>query len=154
MINTIIFNNGVEIGAFSFPDRKKPYIAIKTGGKILCYGQFHDEAQAQDFMNALCENLGVNAPRAKSLGCAQVSSAKRGTWIKFGDTGSEYTDRWQCDQCLRTVRSERWGKTCEYEMCPHCGVVMGEDDKNAENCPKKKEAKDDAGTLDSKNKNL
>ena len=45
-------------------------------------------------------------------------------WIKFGDTGSDYTDRWQCKLCGKTCRAEDWGKKCDYEYCPHCGSRM------------------------------
>lgn len=47
-------------------------------------------------------------------------------WLKFGNTGSEYTDRWQCSGCKQTARAETWGRVCEYERCPHCGAIMGE----------------------------
>ena len=48
-------------------------------------------------------------------------------WIKFGNTGSEYSDRWQCDNCKKTVRTETWGKKCEYPLCPYCGADMKEE---------------------------
>lgn len=51
-------------------------------------------------------------------------------WVKFGGAGSEYSDRWQCDRCKQTARTESWGKVCEYERCPHCGAIM---DGGAEN---------------------
>ncbi len=52
-------------------------------------------------------------------------------WIKFGNTGSEYSDRWQCDNCKKTVRTETWGTKCEYPLCPYCGADMsgGADDE-------------------------
>lgn len=49
-------------------------------------------------------------------------------WLKLGNTGSEYTDRWQCSRCKQTARAETWGRVCEYERCPHCGAIMGEYD--------------------------
>ena len=45
-------------------------------------------------------------------------------WVKFGDTGSDYTDRWLCKKCGNTCRTDSWGKKCEYEYCPHCGSKM------------------------------
>lgn len=51
-------------------------------------------------------------------------SYRQGRWIPFGNNGIEYTDRWQCSNCLRTVMSETWGKQCEYKYCPHCQSIM------------------------------
>lgn len=45
-------------------------------------------------------------------------------WVKFGSSGSDYTDRWQCSGCKQTARAETWGRVCEYERCPHCGAKM------------------------------
>lgn len=51
-------------------------------------------------------------------------------WVKFGSSGSDYSDRWQCSSCKGTARAESWGKKCEYERCPHCGAKMdGETNK-------------------------
>lgn len=55
-------------------------------------------------------------------------------WLPFGDTGSEYRDRWQCERCRKTCRTETWGKRCEYEFCPHCGAIMkGEENERTGN---------------------
>lgn len=52
-------------------------------------------------------------------------------WVKFGSSGSEYSDRWQCSSCKGTARAENWGKKCGYERCPHCGAIMdAADDQN------------------------
>lgn len=60
MINAIRYGD-VEIGAFTFPDRKKPYIAIRNLKKnaIYAYGQFHDDETARDFMEQLAKAIGV-----------------------------------------------------------------------------------------------
>ena len=47
-------------------------------------------------------------------------------WVKFGSSGSDYSDRWQCSGCNRTARADTWGLACEYERCPHCGAIMDE----------------------------
>lgn len=52
-------------------------------------------------------------------------------WVKFGGTGSEFSDRWQCARCKQTARAESWGKVCEYERCPHCGAIMDGGTENA-----------------------
>ena len=51
----------VEIGAFTFPDRKKPYIAIRDLKKnsITGYGQFLDNDSATEFMEALGKAIGA-----------------------------------------------------------------------------------------------
>lgn len=60
MIDAIRFGE-VEIGAYTFPDRKKPYIAIRNLKKnaIYAYGQFHDDETARDFMDQLAKAIGV-----------------------------------------------------------------------------------------------
>ena len=60
MINTIRFKD-VEIGAYTFPDRKKPYLAIRDLKKnaIYAYGQFHNEESAAEFMDQLAAAIGI-----------------------------------------------------------------------------------------------
>ena len=60
MIDAIRFGD-VEIGAYTFPDRKKPYIAIRDLKKnaICAYGQFNNDEMAHDFMKRLAEAIGV-----------------------------------------------------------------------------------------------
>jgi hypothetical protein len=49
----------VKIGAYSFPDRKKPCLCIETGNKIVCYGTFNSIIAADAFMNKLGELVGA-----------------------------------------------------------------------------------------------
>ena len=49
----------ITIGAFHFPDRKKPHIAVKTKRGIFCYGQFSDEESAEEFMKILADFCGA-----------------------------------------------------------------------------------------------
>ena len=60
MINVICFKD-VEIGAYTFPDRKKPYLAIRDLKKnaIYAYGQFHNEESAAEFMDQLAAAIGI-----------------------------------------------------------------------------------------------
>lgn len=51
----LIFQNGVEVGAMNFPDRKKPMLCIKNGERICVYGLFKSEAHARDFMHLLAQ---------------------------------------------------------------------------------------------------
>lgn len=59
IINAIKFSDGSLVGAFTFPDRKKPYIAVKNDNRIECFGQFSSEEAATEFMDMLCEKLGI-----------------------------------------------------------------------------------------------
>ena len=61
MLNTIQFGDDIRIGAYTFPDRKKPYIAIhdlKTNS-IHGFGQFYNEEYATEFMNILSKYIGA-----------------------------------------------------------------------------------------------
>lgn len=51
--------NGTDtaIGAFMFPDRKKPCLCIEKGNEIIVYGTFQSIAIADEFMNRLAEFL-------------------------------------------------------------------------------------------------
>lgn len=47
------------IGAFEFPDRRKPMLGIKIGNDVICYGSFRSKKSANDFMSALAEFVGA-----------------------------------------------------------------------------------------------
>ena len=47
------------IGAYKFPDRKKPCLCIKDGSGIVVYGTFVNDKSAEDFMNKLGEFVGA-----------------------------------------------------------------------------------------------
>lgn len=49
----------VSIGAFRFPDRKKPLLCVQTGNEIVGYGSFHNDESAEEFMNILSEFVGA-----------------------------------------------------------------------------------------------
>jgi hypothetical protein len=50
---------GEAIGAYRFPDRKKPCLCVRKGGSIRVYGTFNNDGAADDFMNVLAEFFGV-----------------------------------------------------------------------------------------------
>ena len=56
-----VITNGkdVAIGAFMFPDRKKPSLCIKEGNEIVSYGTFNSEETADNFMTKLAFLLGI-----------------------------------------------------------------------------------------------
>lgn len=55
----VLIKSGVEIGAFEFPDRRKPMLGIKIGNEVIIYGSFRSKESADDFMDALAEFVGA-----------------------------------------------------------------------------------------------
>ena len=51
----VITNGKIKIGAYLFPDRKKPSLCIKQGAEIVVYGYFNSIEQAGEFMDKLAE---------------------------------------------------------------------------------------------------
>ena len=47
------------IGAYKFPDRKKPCLCIQDGSHITVYGTFNSDESAEKFMNELGEFIGA-----------------------------------------------------------------------------------------------
>lgn len=50
---------GEAIGAYHFPDRKKPCLCVRKGGSITVYGTFNNDKAADNFMNELAKFFGV-----------------------------------------------------------------------------------------------
>lgn len=48
-----------KIGAFLFPDRKKPSLCYQKGGRIIVYGTFNSVESAIEFMDELAEFVGA-----------------------------------------------------------------------------------------------
>ncbi len=55
----VLTNGKVSIGAYMFPDRKRPSLCIQKGGTISVYGTFHNKEQANEFMNELGKMCGA-----------------------------------------------------------------------------------------------
>lgn len=55
----ILTNGNISIGAYQFPDRKRPSLCIEKGNHICVYGSFHSQAQASEFMNELGKLCGA-----------------------------------------------------------------------------------------------
>ena len=55
----VLTNEKIKIGAYLFPDRKKPSLCIEQGSKIVVYGHFNSIEQADEFMNKLAELCGA-----------------------------------------------------------------------------------------------
>ena len=54
-----ITNGKISIGAYLFPDRKKPSLCIKQGAEIVVYGHFNSIEQADELMDKLAELCGA-----------------------------------------------------------------------------------------------
>ena len=55
----VLTNGEVSIGAYKFPDRKRPMLCVEKGNQIMVYGSFHNDEQAVDFMNELGKLCGA-----------------------------------------------------------------------------------------------
>ena len=58
-IMKVLTNGKINIGAYLFPDRKKPSLCIEQGAEIVVYGHFNSIEQADEFMNKLAELCGA-----------------------------------------------------------------------------------------------
>ena len=60
----VLTDGKTKIGAYRFPDRKKPCLCIEEGNRIVVYGHFNTFEGADEFMNrlgkliSLCQQAG------------------------------------------------------------------------------------------------
>lgn len=59
MPRVLIGINGVKLGAYKFPDRKKPALCVENGNTITVYGYFKDTETAKNFMHELAQAVGA-----------------------------------------------------------------------------------------------
>lgn len=59
MSKVLTNNSDVSIGAFRFPDRKKPCLCVQKGNQCVVYGSFIDSDRADEFMDELALFLGI-----------------------------------------------------------------------------------------------
>lgn len=59
MPKVLTIDGTVKIGAYMFPDRKKPMICKEEGNEIISYGSFRDKKAADNFMNELGKLVGA-----------------------------------------------------------------------------------------------
>ena len=57
MPRVITYGGDTKIGAYMFPDRKKPCICVQKGNQITIYGTFNSIESADKFMDELAEFL-------------------------------------------------------------------------------------------------
>ena len=55
----VLTDGKISIGAYKFPDRKRPSLCIQKGSRIMMYGSFHNDEQATEFMNELGKLCGA-----------------------------------------------------------------------------------------------
>lgn len=55
----VLTNGKVSIGAYMFPDRKRPSLCIEKDNAISVYGTFHNREQANEFMDELGKLCGA-----------------------------------------------------------------------------------------------
>lgn len=59
MPKVLTYDGSVKIGAYKFPDRKKPCLCITRGNECVVYGTFNNDKSANDFMNELADFIGA-----------------------------------------------------------------------------------------------
>lgn len=57
MPRVLTVDGSVKIGAYRFPDRKKPCLCVEKGNTCTVYGSFIDTDRANEFMNELAGML-------------------------------------------------------------------------------------------------
>lgn len=59
MSGVLTMDGSVKIGAYRFPDRKKPCLCVEKGNTCTVYGSFIDTDRANEFMNELAALVGA-----------------------------------------------------------------------------------------------
>ena len=63
MPRVLTYDGTKFIGAYKFPDRKKPCLCIQEGSSIVVYGTFNTDEGATEFMNNLGEFVGAKVEK-------------------------------------------------------------------------------------------
>lgn len=61
-------NRKIKIGAYNFPNRKKPCLCIEEGNRIVVYGHFNSSEYAEEFMEKLGELVCAKMDRGNENG--------------------------------------------------------------------------------------
>jgi hypothetical protein len=51
----VLTDGKISIGAYMFPDRKRPCLCISEGNQSVVYGYFHNIESADEFMDKLAD---------------------------------------------------------------------------------------------------
>lgn len=65
MPRVLTVDGSVKIGAYRFPDRKKPCLCVEKGNACVVYGSFIDIDRANEFMNELAALVGAMDDKEK-----------------------------------------------------------------------------------------
>jgi hypothetical protein len=65
MPRVLTVDGSVKIGAYRFPDRKKPCLCVEKGNTCVVYGSFIDLDCANEFMNELAALVGAMDDKEK-----------------------------------------------------------------------------------------
>lgn len=55
----VLTNGKMKIGAYRFPDRKRPALCVEVGNSVVVYGYFNTIEGANEFMDKVAELLGL-----------------------------------------------------------------------------------------------
>lgn len=61
MARVLTYGGDTKIGAYMFPNKKKPCICVEKGNQIAIYGTFNSIESADKFMDELADFLGAKA---------------------------------------------------------------------------------------------
>lgn len=61
-------NGEISIGAYMFPDRKKPCLCVEEGNQIVVYGHFNTVESADAFIDILGKMVGATFERGAEDG--------------------------------------------------------------------------------------
>ena len=59
----VLTDGKISIGAYMFPDRKRPCLCIEEGNECVVYGHFNSSVGADEFMNKLAELIRVEVEK-------------------------------------------------------------------------------------------
>lgn len=65
MPRVLTVDGSVKIGAYSFPDRKRPCLCVEKGNTCVVYGSFIDIDRANEFMDELATLVGARNDKEK-----------------------------------------------------------------------------------------
>ena len=65
MMSNASTNRKIKIGAYNFPNRKKPCLCIEEGNRIVVYGYFNSSEDAEEFMKKFSELVGIKIDKGE-----------------------------------------------------------------------------------------
>ena len=84
MPRVLTYDRNKFIGAYKFPDRKKPCLCIQEGANIVVYGTFNTDKGATEFMNKLGECGLHSEPKKQRLYERWTVDVKENDYCSYG----------------------------------------------------------------------